>query len=97
MASHCPTSERTIVPARPRIALIVDHLTAMGGAEQVFLYMMQAFPDADAYAFAFAPQATWPELARFPIRTHGAGRFIKSHLMFRVAFPLAVLFTRFGG
>ena len=34
---------------RPRIAIVCDFLTTMGGAENVVLAMHEAFPDAPIY------------------------------------------------
>jgi hypothetical protein len=40
---------------RPRVALVHDYLTQLGGAERVALEMTRAFPDAPLYTAIYAP------------------------------------------
>ena len=54
--------------AQPKVALVCDWLTNMGGAEKVVLAMHHAFPDAPIYTSVFAPQ-TMPEFSGLDIRT----------------------------
>lgn len=44
-------------PSSPKIALVADWLTNMGGAEHLFYSLHKAFPDAHIYTSVFDPQA----------------------------------------
>jgi glycosyltransferase involved in cell wall biosynthesis len=79
------------LPRPLRIALLADHLVTVGGAEQVFHYMIQEFPEADIFALAYDPEATLPEFRKYKIHTHWLGRFIKSHSLFKILFPVATI------
>lgn len=54
--------------ATPKIAIIADWLTNMGGAERVVLALHEAFPDAPIYTSTFVPE-NMPEFAGLDIRT----------------------------
>lgn len=54
--------------SRPRIAIIHDWLTNMGGAEKVVLALHEAFPEAPIYTSVFAPERM-PEFAGLEVRT----------------------------
>ncbi len=54
--------------AQPKIAIIADWLTNMGGAEKVVLALHEAFPDAPIYTSVFTPE-TMPEFKGLDIRT----------------------------
>lgn len=52
----------------PRIAIVHDWLTNMGGAEKVALALHEAFPDAPIYTSTYTPE-TMPDFAGCDIRT----------------------------
>ena len=53
---------------RPRIAIVCDFLTTMGGAENVVLAMHEAFPNAPIYTAIYNPDKV-PAFAKLDIRT----------------------------
>lgn len=61
--SHTPLAKQT-----PRIAIVHDWLTNMGGAEKVVLAMHEAFPDAPIYTSTYIPEKL-PEFAGLDVRT----------------------------
>lgn len=54
--------------AAPKIAIVADWLTNMGGAERVVLALHEAFPDAPIYTSTFVREKM-PEFAGLDIRT----------------------------
>ncbi|USN96625.1 MAG: glycosyltransferase [Candidatus Nomurabacteria bacterium] len=54
--------------AAPKIAIVADWLTNMGGAEKVVLALHEAFPDAPIYTSTFVPE-NMPEFAGLDVRT----------------------------
>lgn len=52
----------------PKIAIVADWLTNMGGAERVVYELHEAFPDAPIYTSVFAPEAM-PDFKGLDIRT----------------------------
>lgn len=52
----------------PKIAIVTDWLTNMGGAERVVLAAHEAFPEAPIYTSVFAPE-TMPDFVGLDIRT----------------------------
>lgn len=54
--------------AKPRIAIVCDWLTNMGGAERTVLALHRAFPKAPIYTSVFNPKAC-PEFVGLDIRT----------------------------
>lgn len=52
----------------PRVAIVCDWLTNMGGAERVVLSMHKAFPDAPIYTSVFTPE-TMPAFSGLDVRT----------------------------
>lgn len=52
----------------PKIAIVADWLTNMGGAERVVLALHEAFPNAPIYTSTFTPE-TMPDFAGCDIRT----------------------------
>jgi len=52
----------------PKIAIVADWLTNMGGAEKVVLALHEAFPDAPIYTSTYIPEKM-PEFAGLDIRT----------------------------
>ncbi len=61
--SHIPIANR-----KPKVAIVADWLTNMGGAERVVLALHEAFPDAPIYTSTFVPE-NMPEFAGLDIRT----------------------------
>ena len=56
------------MPKAPRIAIVCDFLTTMGGAENVVLAMHEAFPDAPIYT-AIYHKDKMPAFAQLDVRT----------------------------
>lgn len=54
--------------SKPRVAIVCDWLTNMGGAEKVVLSIAKAFPGAPVYTSVFTPE-TMPEFSDLDIRT----------------------------
>ncbi len=52
----------------PRIAIVHDWLTNMGGAENVVLALHEAFPEAPIYTSTYAPESM-PKFAKLDVRT----------------------------
>lgn len=69
----------------PKIAIVADWLTNMGGAEKVVLALHEAFPDAPIYTSTYIPE-NMPEFAGIDIRTthlqNLPGPFKKLHKFF---------------
>lgn len=55
-------------PSAPKIAIVHDWLTNMGGAERTVLALHEAFPDAPIYTSTYIPEKM-PEFAGIDIRT----------------------------
>ncbi len=53
---------------RPKIAIVCDWLTNMGGAERVILSLHKAFPDAPIYTSVFTPE-TMPAFSGLDVHT----------------------------
>lgn len=62
--------------AAPRIAIVCDFLTTMGGAENVVLAMHEAFPDAPVYTALYAPDKM-PAFRKVDVRTSRLQRLPK--------------------
>lgn len=76
-----------------KIAIIHDDLMRRGGAEQVVLSMMKAFPQANLYTLCYNPELTYPEFKNYAIRTSKFNKFISSERgMKRFFFPFGLLF-----
>jgi glycosyltransferase involved in cell wall biosynthesis len=73
--------------AAPKIAIVADWLTNMGGAEQTVLAMHEAFPKAPIYTSVFTPD-TMPDFAKLDIRTTWIQRFPKSLRRLHKWFPV---------
>lgn len=54
--------------AQPKVAIVADWLTNMGGAEEVVLAMHEAFPDAPIYTSVYVPEKM-PRFAGLDVRT----------------------------
>jgi glycosyltransferase involved in cell wall biosynthesis len=53
---------------KPKVAIVADWLTNMGGAENVVLALAEAFPGAPIYTSTYAPEAM-PKFAKYDVRT----------------------------
>lgn len=56
--------------AYPKVVIVADWLTNMGGAEQVVLALHEAFPDAPIYTSVYTPE-TMPAFKNLDVRTTG--------------------------
>jgi glycosyltransferase involved in cell wall biosynthesis len=56
------------VPRAPKVAIVADWLTNMGGAEEVVLALAEAFPGAPIYTSTYAPEHM-PRFAKYDVRT----------------------------
>lgn len=66
--TQTPNSELRTPNRNPKIAIVADWLTNMGGAEKVVLALHEAFPDAPIYTSTFVADKM-PEFAGLDIRT----------------------------
>lgn len=71
----------------PKIAIICDWLTNMGGAENVVLAMHEAFPDAPIYTSVYEPSAM-PAFDGIDIRTTWIQKFPRSLRRLHKWFPV---------
>jgi glycosyltransferase involved in cell wall biosynthesis len=53
-----------------KVAIIHDELMRRGGAEQVVLTMLKAFPKADIFTLAYNPDGTYPEYKEYKSKIH---------------------------
>lgn len=53
---------------KPRVAIVADWLTNMGGAENVVLALAEAFPGAPIYTSVYTPK-TMPAFKKYDVRT----------------------------
>jgi glycosyltransferase involved in cell wall biosynthesis len=72
-----------------KIAIVHDYLCGYGGAERVFQYICEAFPEADVYTLAYNPQTTYPYFLTRRIHTTWLNAFVQSMEVFRWSFPIA--------
>lgn len=73
--------------AQPKIAIIYDWLTNMGGAERVVLAAHQAFPNAPIYTSVFDAEGC-PQFKNFDIRTSWLQKFPRFLRKKHQLFPL---------
>ncbi len=59
---------KSTIPSSPKVAIVADWLTNMGGAERVVLALHEAFPDAPIYTSTFVPDKM-PAFAGLDVRT----------------------------
>lgn len=75
-----------------RIAIVHDELMRRGGAEQVVMTMLKAFPDADVFTLAYNPEGTYPEYKNYKVKTSKLQFLSKSVTwMQRMFFPFGIL------
>lgn len=71
----------------PKIAIVHDWLTNMGGAENVVLALHEAFPDAPIYTSTFSPEAM-PLFENLDVRTTELQRLPKPFRKLHKFFPM---------
>lgn len=59
----------------PKIAIVAEFLTVMGGAENVVLALHKAFPDAPIYTALYSPDKLVPEFKDMDVRTTWLQKF----------------------
>jgi glycosyltransferase involved in cell wall biosynthesis len=77
-----------------RVAIIHDELMRRGGAEQVVLTMLKAFPGADIYTLGYNSEGTYPEFKEYKDKIHTSvfQVFAKSvKLMQKFYFPFGIM------
>lgn len=74
-----------------RIALVHDTLINRGGAERVFGFFIEAFPEASIYTSVYVPEDTYPFFSDYKIHTTGLQYFIRNEKQFKLLFPLSLL------
>ena len=52
-----------------KVAIVHDDLMYRGGAEQVVLSMLKAFPNADLFTLCYDPKNTYPEYKQYHVNT----------------------------
>ena len=88
MRSNC--GKMSNMAKNPRIAIVCDFLTVMGGAENVVLAMHEAFPDAPIYTALYNPQKV-PAFDGLDIRTTKLQRLPKRLRASYKLFPTLVV------
>lgn len=73
--------------ARPKVAIVADWLTNMGGAENVVLALAEAFPGAPIYTSTYTPE-TMPAFAKYDVRTTYLQRLPKPLRKLHKFFPV---------
>ena len=73
--------------ATPKIAIVADWLTNMGGAENAVLAMHEAFPDAPIYTSTFTPE-TMPAFKDLDVRTTYLQKLPKPFRKLHKFFPI---------
>lgn len=71
---------------KPRIAIVADFLTVMGGAENVVLALAEAFPDAPIYTALYNPDKV-PAFRELDVRTSGLQKLPKKLRSYHKLFP----------
>ncbi len=78
--------------AKPKIAIVHDWLTNMGGAELVLSVFLEIFPDAHIYTALFEPANLAPNLAKADVRSsflQRLPRFLRKHQNLLPVMPYA--------
>ncbi|MGB3945712.1 MAG: glycosyltransferase [Candidatus Saccharimonadales bacterium] len=73
--------------AKPKVAIVADWLTNMGGAENVVLALAEAFPGAPIYTSTYNPEAM-PKFAKYDVRTTYLQRLPKPIRKLHKFFPM---------
>lgn len=72
---------------RPKIAIVCEFLTVMGGAERVVYELHQAFPDAPIYTAIYDEDRVLPEFKKLDVRTTWLQKFPKKIRKMYKLFP----------
>ena len=72
--------------AKPKIAIVHDWLTTMGGAENVVLALAEAFPGAPIYTSVYDPEAV-PAFKKYDVRTTSLQKWPKKLRKLHKLFP----------
>lgn len=81
-----------IIKSQPKIAIVHDWLTNMGGAELVLSVFLELFPDAPIYTALFEPANLAPSLAKADVRPsflQRLPRFLRKHQNLLPVMPYA--------
>lgn len=81
-----PTTYHLPSTQPPRVAIVCDFLTVMGGAENVVLALHEAFPDAPIYTALYNPDKT-PAFRELEVRTSRLQKLPKSLRKYHKLFP----------
>ena len=73
--------------AKPKVAIVADWLTNMGGAENVVLALAEAFPGAPIYTSTYAPEKM-PAFKKYDVRTTYLQRLPKPLRALHKFFPM---------
>jgi glycosyltransferase involved in cell wall biosynthesis len=72
---------------QPKIAIVCEFLTVMGGAERVVYELHQAFPDAPIYTAIYDEDRVLPEFKKLDVRTTWLQKFPKKIRKMYKLFP----------
>ena len=72
---------------QPRIAIVAEFLTVMGGAERVVYELHKAFPDAPIYTAIYDEDRVLPEFKKLDVRTTWLQKFPKKLRKMYKLFP----------
>jgi glycosyltransferase involved in cell wall biosynthesis len=73
--------------SRPKIAIVCEFLTVMGGAERVVYDLHRAFPDAPIYTAIYDEERVLPEFRNLDVRTTWLQKFPKKLRKMYKLFP----------
>ena len=80
-----PQNQRA-TSSQPKIAIVCDFLTTMGGAENVVLALHEAFPQAPIYTALYNPEKV-PAFAKLDVRTSSLQKLPKKLRLYHKLFP----------
>ena len=80
-----PQNQRA-TSSQPKIAIVCDFLTTMGGAENVVLALHEAFPQAPIYTALYNPEKV-PAFAKLDVRTSSLQKLPKKLRSYHKLFP----------
>jgi len=75
-----------------RVAIVHDELLRRGGAEQVVLTLLKAFPNADLYTSSYNAELTYSDFKNYSIKTSWFNVFARNERWLkRLFFPLGII------
>lgn len=75
-----------------KVAVVHDDLMRRGGAEQVVLSIMKAYPNADLFTLCYQADLTYEEFKNYKIRTSYYQYLVKTEKMMKLLFfPLGII------